>query len=269
MGKQRRNILDDLPTSARTREIILDNTHFLPDSKRVRKTLNAIYDQATRSFRKGRVDPNEIVVDTSKRMEISASNDPETYALILMVIGTMSAFLLSRLTREKERLFIYFYQLQEDEQQVPSLKFTHERRSRINQPIRRQKFDRESRSEIMSFCRGENFLSRKEEQKPENPMFPTFHEVIVTVSTRNFKYLGANTHLIYRAEMMYDFMQSEFDNSGTVVDFAAVKTERNLILSRNPYEYAICWYVWHTTAALQKKISGEMKPVVEAIVKSV
>ena len=72
-----------------------------------------------------------------------------------------------------------------------------------------------------------------------------------------------------KEEMMYDFMQSEFDNSGTVVDFATVKSERNLALSRNPYEYAICWYVWHTTAALQKKISAEMKPVVEAIVKSV
>lgn len=269
MGKQRRNILDDLPTSARTREIIFDNTHFLPDSKRVRKTLTAIYKQATRSFRKGKVDPNEIVADTSRKMEISASDDPETYALMLMVIGTMCTCLLLRLTREKERLFIYFYQLQEDEQRVSCIKPTHEKRLRINQPIRKQKFDREIRSEMMNFCRDENFLSRKEKQKPENPMFPTFHEVIVTVSARNFKYMSANYRLIYRAEMMYDFMQSEFDNSGTVVDFAAVKNERNLVLSRNPYDYAICWYVWQTTTALQKKISGEMKPVVEAIVKSV
>lgn len=268
MGKQRRNIRDDLPTSDRTREIILDRTLFLPDTKRVRKTLSALYDEAIRCFRKGTIDPNEIVADTSRRMEISPDEDPETYALMLMVIGAMSKFLLLRLTRERDRLFIYFYQLREDERRVPSLKPSYERRSRVTRPIRRQKNEREIRSDMMNFYLRAGFSSRKVEPKPESLVFPTFHEVMNTLSTGNFKCLGANTQLVLRAEQLYDFLRNEFDKSGTVTDFVTVKTERNLVMSRDPYEYALCWYTWHTTVHLQKQISGEMKPLMEATIKN-
>ena len=63
------------------------------------------------------------------------------------------------------------------------------------------------------------------------------------------------------------FLRTEFDKSGSVVDFDAVKNEQNLVLRKDPLTYAICWYTWHTTAALQKQIGGEMKPVVNASMK--
>ena len=41
---------------------------------------------------------------------------------------------------------------------------------------------------------------KKEEREDENPLFPTFHEVISTIATRDFRWLGANVSLIFRVE---------------------------------------------------------------------
>ena len=268
MIKQGKDIRNNLPSLAKTQEMIFDRTFFLSDSKRVKKTLAAIYDKAARGFRKGTVDPNEIIAYTSRKMGISASDDSETYTLMLMVIGAMSKFLLSQLTRERDRLFLYFHQLQDDERRLPGFKPFNRKWSRPAPPIRQQKHERDIRHDMMNFFRHADFPSRKEEPNPENPMFPTFHEVITTMSTRNFKYLGANSQLVFRAEQLHDYLRNEFEESGTVADFATVKNENNLVLSRDPYTYAIDWYTWHTTADLQKKIACEMKPVMEPIVKS-
>ena len=69
----------------------------------MRKNLAAIYDNAIKSYRKGTVNPDEVVAKTTRRLGVTANKDPETFTLILIVIGAMSAFLLARFTREKNR----------------------------------------------------------------------------------------------------------------------------------------------------------------------
>ena len=266
MVKRRGNIRDGLPSSDRTQELVIDKSGFLPDSGRMRKRIEKIYDNSLRSYRKGWVDPQVIVVKTAKRMGVIPSENPETYTLILMVIGVMSAYLLARLTRERNRLLLYFWQLREEGRWVPGLQPPVEPWLCIPDLRNRRRSGRLRRRDLMTEFVHSKFPHQKDVQKPENPLFPTFHEVMTSMAVRDFRCLGTNALLVSRAEKVYEYLRSEFDKSGVVMDFFTVKTERALVLSSDPYAYAISWLCWYTTDALQKRIADEMKPLAEAAI---
>jgi len=200
-------------------------------------------------------------------MGVIPSEDPETYTLILMVIGVMSAYLLTRLTRERDCLSQYFWQLREEGRWGPGLHPPVEPWPCIPDPRNRRSGDRLRRRDLMTAFVHSKFPHQKDEQKPENPLFPTFHEVMTSMAVRDFRCLSANSLLVSRAEQLYEYLRSEFDKSGVVVDFATVKTEKGLVMSSDPYAYAIGWLAWYTTDTLQKRIAEEMKPLAEAAVR--
>jgi len=264
--KRRRNIQDDLPSADRTQALVLDKSGFLPDSGRVRKRIEKIYDHSLRSYRKGWVDPQVIVAKTARRMGVIPGEDPETYTLILMVIGTMSAYLLAQLTRERDCLMRYFWQLREEGKLVPDVQPPVETWPYLQDPRNRRRNGRLRYRDLMTAVLQAKFPYQKDEQKPENPLFPTFHEVMTSMAVRDFRCLGANALLVSRAEQVHAYLRSEFDKSGIVVDFSMVKTGKGLVLSSDPSAYAIGWLAWYTTDTLQKKIAREMKPLAEAAV---
>ena len=100
MGRKRKNVQDDLPSSDRTREILLDKSGFLQDTKRLRTKLDEIHRAAIRSYRNGIVDPREIVPKTARRIGITPDKNPRKYAILLMTVGIMSANLLQRTVQQ-------------------------------------------------------------------------------------------------------------------------------------------------------------------------
>jgi hypothetical protein len=99
----------------------------------------------------------------------------------------------------------------------------------------------------------------------ENPLWPTFVEVVASVTSSHLKELIRDPENQLHVEMIYEEIQLLFERSGIVPDFSEVKEMFDLNINENPVLYSVSWFVWHTISTLQKKINGEMKSIVNQI----
>ena len=265
MGNIRKVHSEKLPSFGKTWKRIVDDTGFMLDSRKVKKTLAKIHYHACKSYRHS-INPDDVVKETAVRLGIQPDEDPENFLFIMIVVGSMSSFLLSKILADTKRLEIYIHQINGEMDEKPQMDYYQKRifgsyssRDRLKRHdlyfehhLTKRRHDRYSADSVRH-------------AETENPLWPTFREVVASVTSSNLKELMRDRDIQLHIEMFYEEIQLQFERSGIVPEFSEVKDMFDLNLNENAVLYSISWYVWHTISTLQKKINGGMNGIVNQI----
>jgi hypothetical protein len=263
MKNRNKCIHKTLPSFERTYEIFMNKSCVLPDSRKLKKRARVIYETAEQTIRKGIVKPHEVVAKTSERMGVRPEEAPETYTLILIIVGIMTATLLTRLARERERLSVYINQLMDQKTRRNNSSLSFEEGVRSRRMHRLMRYHRRFTDNQIPHSLLQD-TPVDDTPRPENPLFPMLEEVQNSLTAGDFRYLVDSPAPGRQIERVYYYLKDVFCESGTVADFDMTRTEQHLVLSLDPIGYAVGWYAWNTTVMLQNTIATGMKPVVEA-----
>jgi hypothetical protein len=264
MGNIRKIHSEMLPSFGKTWKKIVDDTGFMLDSLKAKKTLTKIHYHACKSYQHS-INPDDVVKETAVRLGIQPDEDPEIFLFIMIVVGSMSSFLLSKIITESKRLEICIYQINGETDQKPQMDYYQKRLFGSSPSRDRLKCHDLYFEHRLAKRRHDRYLPGIQHVGMENPLWPTFVEVVASVSSSHLKELMRDPEIQLHVEMIYEEIQLLFEKSGIVPDFSEVKEMLDLNMNENAVLYSVSWFVWHTISTLQKKINGEMKIVVNSV----
>jgi len=265
MGNIRKIHSEMLPSFGKTWKRIVDDTGFLLDSRKAKKTLTKIHYHACKSYQNN-INPDDVVKETAVRLGVQPDEDPENFLFIMIVVGSMSSFLLSKIQTESKRLKICIHQITGEMNEKPPMDVFKKNLFESSSPRRRLKRHELYLEHHLATRRHDRYLPGSVRHViMENPLWPRFEEVVASAMSSNLKELMRDPDIQFHVEMVYDEIQRLFEKSGIVPDFSEVKEMFDLTMNEDVVLYSVYWYVWHTIRTLQKKINGEMKIVVNQI----